>query len=549
MNFSPQSEMTDGEESRLGNALTILGLEDKFLVNGMLANFPLAERGRIAQQIIDEKLRLGKWERVIEMIYGGFGKADALFEGDRDALNERIVASARDRPRNGVTESVLTALIKADQHDLVFRLAVVAEEKYEFFRDVVQRIPRAYFKDPEQGKQRELAANRIGSEKALAEGRYDCALKHFAEVNDSEGIMQLFNMAIAADSSTVSFGLLEAIAVADPSQKMSRLQTIVKRELSSKADEVKEGNGLPRVPSPRFSYLYKLVREHNLSLTDEQKVLLRERVVEELGEYSITRDRFAEDTALQLLWARKNATSNPKKAYELFSRLGYEGEELILAVQEGLKLRYGECNRNVNGALIVDQVAEEHLRRASSNDLPFDVQVQIASHLKNKPSLQSLSREARERNEFDDAYHLWVAGEGDLDGEYIASLRARLIEEELKSEYPNVDGHFLASKDTAGTIQAYDALMEQQRTQGERRIDRLLKAAYNLAINMGDEERTQRTREAMFAINPDEALEVFKRGSREGERDKKGIAYIVDTVASAYGVEPSTLGKLVEQYR
>ena len=61
--------MVGKKASNLGNALTALGLENQFLSNGELSNFPLVERGRIANGIIAEKLRLGRWEGVVQMMY------------------------------------------------------------------------------------------------------------------------------------------------------------------------------------------------------------------------------------------------------------------------------------------------------------------------------------------------------------------------------------------------------------------------------------------------------------------------------------------------
>src|SRR3989344_4906059 len=111
--------------ANLGSALTILGLEDQFLANGELTHLPLLERGRMASAIIDEKLRLGKLQTVVHMIYGG-GKADALFDGDRNELKARIVAAAQQRtnPDPGLTEFTLETLVKANEHDLLFRLAI-----------------------------------------------------------------------------------------------------------------------------------------------------------------------------------------------------------------------------------------------------------------------------------------------------------------------------------------------------------------------------------------------------------------------------------------
>src|SRR3989344_6485389 len=134
------------EVLNLGRAITRLGLEDKFLANGELSRFPLADRGTIANEIIAEKLRLGRWQSVIKMMYGGLGKADALYEGDREELKASILKSAMENPGSGLEYpkgEIIDVLRRAGEADLLFRLATLMPNlKYGHFNEMVSSVDR-----------------------------------------------------------------------------------------------------------------------------------------------------------------------------------------------------------------------------------------------------------------------------------------------------------------------------------------------------------------------------------------------------------------------
>lgn len=244
------------EVSNLGKALTELNLEDKFLSNGNLSNFPLMERGEIAKDIISEKLKRGRWQTVVQMIYGNFGNANALFEGDREALKKDIVRSAVERPVSHIStyfgDDVIKTLVKAGEEDLMFNLATnIPYLDYDNFIGVVRNIDEIYFKDSEQGSQRSHTFHNLAGKKALEEEKFYDASVHFNKIDDLDGVSQVFDA--ARDHKKTSLGTLEEIALNDPSQKDDRLKEIV----------------LGSIPNKDINPLktYKLFKKHRVNLT------------------------------------------------------------------------------------------------------------------------------------------------------------------------------------------------------------------------------------------------------------------------------------------
>jgi len=525
--------MTDTQTPNLGGALTALGLEDKFLANGELTNFPLLERGRLANAIIDEKLKAGKWQTVVAMIYGGLGKADALFEGDRNELKARIVTAAQQHTKSEITSRTLETLVKAKEHELLFRLATNTSLGYDDLMAVLSHIPAQYFKEDPQGTQKRQTIDQAAGQRALAEKKYAAAVSHFAAIGDTANLTTLFDQAISSDDSNVDIRMLEAIAVSDPSQKETRLQAIVSKYLTGEeVDPTQTRRGIGTLT------MFKFVKVHGVELSPEQKATLYKRVVEEAQRYQFEKNQeLATEQELLLPWARHHAISQPLEAYRVFVATGFEGDEVVAAVQAGLAL---ERYRNEHRALDTSQVTEPHLKRAYEG-APFEVQVRIAYRLKDEPKLQDLSKRANKKGKFDEAYRHWVAGRGSLDGEYIARIRTKLIDDVVKKGYGYVS--FLATNDHAGQVEAFEALMAQGTGKGNH-----LDKAHELAFTMGDEARTQRAREAMFSVNPAWALGFFK-GNSSRKRDERGIDYVVNAVASQQGVEPSTLRELAIKYQ
>ncbi len=216
--------------SNLGVALTSLGLEDKFLSNGELSNYPLAERGEITNGIIEEKLKSGRWPRVIDMVYGGFGKADALYDGDKEKLRESILSSARSHPdpETSINES-LSSLTKFGENELLFELVSdVLTLRLDEYTSIASKIDKDFWEDSEKGSERKRKFNETALSKAMNEGEYYPAYGFLKELGDEERIDNLFDLLLTKSvySSYNTKSLLELIYKSNPGKRHDRIKKL-----------------------------------------------------------------------------------------------------------------------------------------------------------------------------------------------------------------------------------------------------------------------------------------------------------------------------------
>ena len=520
--------------SSLGGAITRLGLEDKFLANGELTRFPLVERGRIANDIIFEKLRLGTWQTVIEMIYGGLGKASALFDGDFDELRERILSSAvenftdrnfTDRRYASISDKTMHLLSDAGEDELLFKLATsIPSLNYDEIRELIRHMSPAYFNDSVEGPQRLQDYHEVAGKKALEHGKYAQALQHLDKTGDGDASIKVFERFMSQELGYLSKEDLERIALSNPEQKEERLRRIVLNCFAV------EGRNL----SPMTAF--ELYKKNDIPLSKREKASLYAKIAEEVGGYDI-RKLSEEDAELKLLWAKKHAQTDPRTAYNIFRQQGFDGHEFILAIESGLDIdNYQNSER-----LGAEEISEEDLMRTYETT-SFSIKTKIANHLQDNERLQELSRQALGNGDLRTAYQLWINGKGVLDGEYLSTIRTSLVNSEIERDSSSF--WFLNNSDLVGKVQVYDLLMQQRKDSGR------VKKAYELALDLKDEERIQRAREAMVSFNHRWALQTFSGGGIEGKDiDEQGIDYVVGVVASEYGIEQETLRDFVNKYQ
>ncbi|MCX6750526.1 MAG: hypothetical protein NTZ83_03640, partial [Candidatus Pacearchaeota archaeon] len=254
--------MEEKKDSSLGKALTMLGLEDQFLSNGELSNFPLAERGKIANDIISEKLRRGRWETVIEMIYGGLGKADALYDGDRNKLRGDIVNSA------------------VEDSKLMTKLPL----RYEEFAEI-----RDYKLNPKHDAEKERILDNTQGKLAFAEQKYNDALAYFTRAGNQEAIDKVFEIALNPKrvyTSGINISLAEEAALSNPDKKESRLKKIVLGYSPGSA------NPLPA---------YQLMKKHNIKLSPEENEFLIRKIAG-LNDWNFEKNVPESESGIRLLW-------------------------------------------------------------------------------------------------------------------------------------------------------------------------------------------------------------------------------------------------------
>lgn len=517
--------MGKDNSSGLGKALTMLHLEDKFLQNGELSNYSLSERGKIANDIISEKLSRGRWDSVIRMMYGGFGKADALYDGDRNKLREDIVNSALEHWDNHIDNNLIGVLRKAGENDILFNLATKLPLKYEQFLEIRRGIDNDYFKNSEGGVEKEKILTEVQSKLAFAEGKYGEALRSFLEIGNSAGIDKFFKVVLSSNRYYGELNLpsVEEVALSDPSKKESRLRKLV---MSFSSGAIRPLEAL------------ELQRKYNLKLSPKENEKIRGKIAKELSRYDLEKSLPKNESELRLLWAKEHAKSEPAKAYQIFNEQNYIGKEMNSAIISGLKL---ERRNNQERALDVRGVEENKLREVYPF-VPFEVKVNIASHLNDKKSLIKLSKVANKNGELEKAYRLFVEGGGNLQDEYIDSIRKKIIKKDVE-EHPGFLS-FLDKSDKIGMIEAYKALIKSSNGKDKGNLRR----AYEFARLLADEEMIQETRKLMISFSPSWALDCFKSSLGGISPDEVGQDNVLSEVASSSGIDKDALEVIVKKY-
>ncbi|MBS3142307.1 hypothetical protein J4464_02880 [Candidatus Woesearchaeota archaeon] len=497
----------------LGAALTQLGIEDKFLQNGALAQFPLAQRGAIAQEIIDEKLRTGDWQTVIRMIYGGFGKADALYDGDHAALRDRIMESALAHPQSFLEASNFDALAHRGQNELLYRLATeLPDLTYTDIHDISSRITEEFYADEQHGTERSHTIHTLLARKALDNGNYRDAFTNFAIIHDLDGISLVFDTWIKGSRSSGDISLLEHIAKADPAHTEERIKQLIFRV------DLSYGSA---------SSVFQLYQRHKPQFTQDEQKRFMDMMAKNLSYYDI--DKQGVDPDLQLRWAKEHARSDPKAAYQIMKQLNHRGKKIIDAVNAAIALHV----KDPRGGMHVFEI-DPDLCRAVYDGQPESIQIDIARHLKDSTLLRKHSFTKLEQGDYYMAYRLWIESGGSMSSDELHVIRAKLITESMgrHSRPP------LERNDIPGHIQAYDAFMEV--AQGK---PSLAEEAYKIALNMNDDERMQRARDMLVASSPTWALNTFRE-----KHDTKGAQMALNKVAADTGADPGKLMELVELY-
>lgn len=522
----------------LGRALTALGLEDRFLSNGELKNFPLMQRAQIANEIIADKLARGRWTSVVEMIYGGFGKADALYDGDREQLKVAIVESAKKTSRPDFSGDAIHTLAEHNEDDLIFRLATALPLKFEEFNEAMKGINLAYFEDPIEGAKRKQAYHTLAAQKALKERKDSEAFHHFKTINDEAGMTAVFNSFVAGRDGGFdyyhSLGDAETFAESsssNPKVKESRLKKLV--SLACAAKNRSSSNSL---------HAWGIVKRHNLQLSDVEKKKLYDAVAETADAHEFLGKSVDADPELLLLWAKKHFTKDPLHAYGVFESQGYKGEEVLEAVRTALTSKDGQ-RRSSDEQSPVSHFSDAHLNAAYA-DLPFDTRTSIAFHLKDAKKFQALSKEAADKKDFRQAYDFWNYGAGDLKSDYAFKLREMMINQNLedRDKWFNIN-----PDDTAGHGQVYVAYMAAGTLKNQPSYFR---TAYEHALQLKDEPLIRAARVKMVEDDPIWALEVFESAPRgvRNEPDQTGIDYVLGIVGKQTGVAPEKLRAYLEKY-
>lgn len=510
--------MADYDPTNLGRAVTSLGLDFDFLSKDGLESFSVPEKSQLVNGIVDENLKRGRWQAVLAMIYGGFSNVDMLYDGNHSELKDKILKSAQRYP-GSLTEKTMGALKDKGEQELLFRLATETPFDYETFEFLTYSI-RDYLSDPEQGAQRTKTLNLVRGRASFKHKEFGDALKYFEEEENTEGIGKIFEKVVSGKEISDEYSrgdIGEKAALADPTQKKSRLRGLVLAALP------KKGNINPWKA-------FQIFKKYDVLLSSGERDMLYDRTAAE--SISIHDVREADDSELSLRWAKKHTDSDPREAYIILNKEEPDEEEVLKAASSGIKYSKDFQKEKYYG-LSLDKINKAHLKKLLPK-APFDIRVEIARHLKDEKELKNLSKEALEDKKLYEAYNLWIDGKGNPEDPDISKVRTKLITRKVSGS----EHFFLHFKeDPVGAVEYYDALMNAGN----------FKEAHEIALDLGDEERAQRTREKILGGDLEKALSFF-RCFRDEVKGEKEIEHVAERAAETHNIPTEIVREIITKY-
>ena len=510
--------MVDYDPTNLGRAIASLGLDSYFLSGGGLEDFSVPEKSQLVNGIVDENLKRGEWLAVVDMIYKDPSNIGILYDGDRSELEDRILESAQKCPESFIGETIRTLKNKGEQR-LLFRLATEAPFDYKTLESLRNSIGD-YLSDPEQEEQRTKKLCSILGKAAFKDKKLEDALRYFERVKNTEGIGKIFEKVVSGKEISDEYSrgdIGEGAALADPTQKKSRLRGLVLAALP------KKGNINPWKA-------FQIFKKYDVLLSSGERDMLYDRTAAE--SISIHDVKEADDSELSLRWAKKHTDSDPREAYSILNKEEPNEEDVLKAASSGIKYSKDFQKEKYYG-LSLDQISKAHLKKLLPK-APFDTRVEIARHLKDEKELKNLSRKALKDKNLVEAYNLWIDGKGNPKDPDISKVRTKLITGKVSGS----ERFFLDfRKDSVGAIEYYDALIKK----GD------FKEAHEIALNLGDEERAQRTREKILGGDLEKALSFF-RCFHDEVKGKKEIEHVAERAAETHNVPTELVREIIVKY-
>ncbi len=496
------------EKVKLGEALTALSLEGHILGTGILPDCPLMERASMVKGILNGYLQQGEWQKVAKLLYKDTA-VRALFDGDWDGLRQGIVKSAARNKENFLDGSILDLLDRGGEQNLLYNLLTSARFREESEEQIYNTISRTL-----SDEQKKEYFNRRAV-RALQEEDLEKAFDSYEQASNMVALDGLCKQMMK--DPVGNYYPLVRHATRDGKVDKKTLTKLLKGILSK--------GGFHRVRDYHIGEnMYQLYRENDLRLGKKEERKIRELAADEMYSSPVGD---SDDDALKLIWAKNETSKHPRSAYVLFRELNYDGPEVAEAVIAGLQRnRYDDMQK-----LKVDKVQRSDLETVYSR-VTLNVKESIARHLENEGELRKLSTQFEEKGQLKRAYHLWIAGKGDLDSRYITDIREKIVRDVIEGGSDHyISTHFLDREDHPGYTQVYDLI-----------IDRYPTHAYELARTIDDDSRIELAREGMMHRSLESAFRTF-RNNKDGHGEQLALARI----SEKYGLSKDLLLEHIEE--
>ncbi len=536
MTTTPTTQFIEAKVNE-GRFLSALSLEEQVLADGVLPNSPVMERLSLVKGILTGLLEQGRWQDAVQRVYTDGSIVRGLFDGDWADFRQGVLESAKRKGDGYLSKETVDLLLRHKESSLLYNLITELPVGEGLADDLLENEDLNISKQQRQQAYSSLGQRMLKEKDLLGKSpKYQQAYRYFVKADDRDAIdllyQTLFNkirLGGVDEAKEVDINLLISMAEFNLEKAPERVEQVVSA-LLSRPELLPE-----RWDNRTATQVYELARKYKIPLPPQDKRTLMTVLAKGLAEWDLER---LKDPELSLLWAQHHAEKCPSKAYAIFLKQNYEGEEVLTAVKSGLT--------GSQYKLELTAIRKKDLEAAYSS-LPLGVRVAIAADLKDQEKLRELSRELVKKSSPNDyhaltaAYRLWLEGNGKKDDPYFINLRTTLIEKELSGVNPSFpfgpSFTFLDRDDQAGQREAFALVLE-----------RFPVSAYNLAARIEDETLLQQARQGIVARNPVQALRYFQgEGTSRIEKDSVGLELALTALEQKYKIPRQRIEQYLEK--
>lgn len=545
-----------------GRLVVDLDLESKIISDGVLPERPLQERGQIITGIIHQLLKKRDWKKALQLRYID-PQSRNLYDGNDQTFNELLLAAIKpkdfhidqDRFRSSLDDTGLSLLLERAGSMVVHSVSQ---------REDIPPPVALYFLDHikpvigEEAWKQDITA--IG--KRIMKSDPKTAFHLFRQTENRDLLEQLYQQ-LTADFALQHYRTIEELILTfnPPGLRHYRLELL----LITAVEALEAPNAIPERFSSSSSELSKTItqmyarmKEWKINLSPEKKAKLIDLVAQTITSpwdskldvkdpeprrfHRSERTEEPYDPEIVLAWAKMNREKEPVKAYKLFMKLQYDGEETIVAAQKAFEVMHPvERFESYKGEEVA--IRDNHLQavfeRIPLND--YKRREILAQKLRNTAELERIAvHYASSKDSFlqTRAYELFIQAGKRFDYQVFDGLRKKLIAHDIKvakeADWGRPHFYWLNRLDKPGYEQAMAALLKG--IPGRSWVG----DAYELAVKHNDVQRIQQLREQIITKNsPITSLRFFQH-----QGDLVGYEQCIALVSEAYGQNPEQVIKL-----
>ncbi|MBI4140406.1 hypothetical protein HY485_01070 [Candidatus Woesearchaeota archaeon] len=520
---------TQTDKFNEGRLIAGIGLQYSILQNGVLPEQTLEERAIFVKGMLQGLIENKKWQQALGLLYQKDGPLKFLLDKTQnESLTPAIIEAAKNETKGyslqgswyGGTEiaSLVSTHWKPEDVFTLLTETPLSKEDRENLFNINHR------KFTEQQKQQYHNEN---GERELAAGKYDEACQHFDKTGNYVRISQIqkqLEQNLTQQNFRTTLHLAERYTIDN-----ELVKRIVRTALDKFPEEIDEYDK---------EQIYRLYPD-KIQLKPEEAKKLKKNHAQRLSSWDIERDKPDDET--KLYWAQAHTTPKTYNdndsilAYEIMAEQKYEGPErwtaLITNTQHAIKnykwQDFAETTKYEDVLKIQSQLT---LEERAWTALIYDDKENMRKYSK------QIAREATKQKNIkltQQAYKLWVIGNGDQNDAYVTTLRQELLEhdlQEIKEKGYGGIGDWLERNDKVGHIEISATAFPLN-----------LERAYELAKYADEQALIKEAAKRIVADSPEDAL-------CKHNKDPLIRELAIDALTTKYNVDKTRLTELVKNH-